>query len=151
MRRLVNYTVFYGMWIAMIVGETYAWAVMGFALGTVAFSVGGVLLARFHYRRTSPDEQPFGWPLRLGKWITVCNLWLGLLVNTLLNGAPGVGIIESTLGYSWKGMRWRVIVSAVGYAGLWCLIHYLRPPGFIPIYWYPSGTALSQLWEVITW
>jgi hypothetical protein len=141
MRRFWNYSVFYGVWIAMIVGETYLWAILGFALGYIVFVVGGLGLAYYHHRKTLDGEKPFGWPLRIAKSISEHYAMRGLLVNTLLNGAPGVSIVETSLGRNWLIIRYRVLLAAFGYATLWFLIHYFRPPSVIPIYWLPSLAA----------
>jgi hypothetical protein len=136
----------------MIVGETYVWATLGLAIGFVTFVVGGSLLAHFHHRQTTDGEKPFGWPLRFGKWLTErCDV-LGLLVNAFLNGAPGVGLIETAMGRPWVRTRRRVWLASLSYAGVWCLIHGLRPAGMVPVHWYPSIDALCRLWmEVKPW
>jgi hypothetical protein len=149
MRRLVNYGVFYAVWISMILGETYAWAIAGYAVGYIFFVAGGIYLARFHNRRTEAGESPFGWPLRFARKITIYYPSAGLAVNTLLNGAPGVGLVETSLGCPWRKVRNRAMIAAVGYATLWLIIHYVRPHSAIPIYWYPSPAALEQLWRVL--
>ena len=148
-RRVANYGVFYSVWIAMIFGETYLWAIAGYLLGFVTFVVGGVMLARYHNGKTLPGEQPIGWPLRLAKWTTFRYPKFGLAVNAFLNGAPGVGIVETALGHPWPKVRTRAIIAAVGYATLWGIIHYLRPHNVAPIYWHPSLVALLQLWHVV--
>jgi hypothetical protein len=145
MRRFFNYAVFYGIWILMILGETYAWAVLGLALGFVGFTIGGLALALYHHKFTEEGETPFGWPLRLAKWLTRRMPKLGLVTNTFLNGAGGVSIVETSLGSCWKQLRSKAILASVGYATVWCIIHATRPSMGIPVHWYPSLDALLRL------
>ena len=145
MSRLANYSVFYVVWIGMIIGETYVWATFGLALGFLVFTIGGVALASFHHIQTKSGEKPLGWPLRFGKWAMSRNTWFGLLVNGALNGAPGVGLVETSLGLPWRSTFKRVMAVAVSYATVWCIINALRPHSVIPVYWYPSLSAIKQL------
>ncbi len=147
LRRICNIAVFYLGWIGMILAETYAWAIFGFALGMVIFVTGGVAWAYWHSKNTPVGELDnklsalYAPTLWAGYHATRLHQHAGLAFNTLLNGSPGVGLVETSMGYSWHEIRSRVWIASSAYAALWCLLHYLRPPLFIPIYWYPSADA----------
>jgi|GEM_PF-5931035 len=148
MRRFANYAVFYGVWIAMVVGETYAWAILGFVCGYAMFLFGGILLAKYHHHFTQVDEKLFGWPLRFAQ--KVSHRWplVGFVLNVMLNGAPGVSFVETARGSNWKQLRPRVYAASGLYATVWLLIHLFRPQLHVPVYWHPSLAALGQLWHL---
>lgn len=134
--RRAGQAVYYAGWVTMLVVESVIWAFLGFALGAVAFFVGGVAWALWQARQTELDERLRG-PILGGTDRLVRHgspMLLGVAV--FLAGAPGVAAAATASGRP-RVLR-LIVASSALYTGFWLLFHLLRPSAGLPMHLWPA-------------
>lgn len=141
--------VFYLGWILMVIGESIAWAYLGFFVGWVVFVAGGTGWGYWHIRRTEVDAPLHGGLLPLSDRLLRRSDWrpAAIFPVALLVGGPGVGLVLRKQGAQSAGL-WALTASVL-YASAWCAIHALRPDAGLAVDAWPKGLGRIQVeWHV---